>query len=85
MRIKVSPQFQKNYKKLPNSIKEKAKKKETIFRNNPFDSQLKTHKLSGRHKDSWAFWVDYSYRIIFIFLSSEEILFLDIGSHKVYK
>jgi mRNA-degrading endonuclease YafQ of YafQ-DinJ toxin-antitoxin module len=83
--IKVSPLFEKHYKKIPKRIKEKSEEKEKIFRENPFDSQLKTHKLSGREKQTWAFWIDYIYRIKFIFLSDEEVLFLDIGTHKIYK
>ncbi|MDO8094858.1 MAG: hypothetical protein Q6360_15370, partial [Candidatus Brocadiales bacterium] len=59
--------------------------KEAIFRNNPFDKRLKTHKLSGKERESWAFWVDYSYRIKFIFLTKNEVLFLDIGTHDFYK
>jgi mRNA-degrading endonuclease YafQ of YafQ-DinJ toxin-antitoxin module len=83
--IKVSPLFEKHYKKIPKRIKEKSEEKEKIFRENPFDSQLKTHKLSGREKQTWAFWIDYIYRIKFIFLADEEVLFLDIGTHKIYK
>jgi mRNA-degrading endonuclease YafQ of YafQ-DinJ toxin-antitoxin module len=85
MKVKVSPRFEKNYKKLPKEVKERAKQRELIFRENPFDSRLKTHKLSGRDKECWAFSVDYSYRIKFIFLNDEEILFLDIGTHEIYR
>ncbi|MEW6102936.1 MAG: type II toxin-antitoxin system mRNA interferase toxin, RelE/StbE family [bacterium] len=67
--IKVSPLFEKHYKKLPNQIKEKAKEKEKIFRENPFDPRLNTHKLSGKNKGCWAFWITHFYRIKFIFLS----------------
>jgi len=59
--------------------------KTKVFRENPFNSGLRTHSLSGKEKESWAFWVDYTYRIKFIFLSEEEILFLDIGTHDIYK
>jgi len=83
--IKISPRFERNYKKLPKEIKEKAKKKEKIFRENPFDLRLKTHKLHGKETEVWAFWIDYFYRIKFIFLSDEEVLFLDIGTHEIYK
>jgi len=85
MIIKVSPKFEKKYRHLPKKIKEKAKEKEFIFRENPFDSRLKTHKLSGKDKECWAFWITYSYRIKFNFLSKKEILFLDIGPHNIYK
>jgi len=86
MIIRVSPKFEKNYQRLPQKIKEKAKEREVIFRKNPFRPLLKAHKLSGKDKECWAFWITYSIRIKFIFLSDEEILFLDIGPHpKIYK
>jgi mRNA-degrading endonuclease YafQ of YafQ-DinJ toxin-antitoxin module len=83
--IKISPLFERHYRKLPKEIKERAKRKEKIFRKNPFDPRLKTHKLHGKEKECWAFWIDYKYRIKFIFLSDEEVLFLDIGTHGIYK
>jgi mRNA-degrading endonuclease RelE of RelBE toxin-antitoxin system len=83
--IKISPLFERHYRKLPKEIKERAKRKEKIFRKNPFDPRLKTHKLHGKEKECWAFWIDYKYRIKFIFLSDEEVLFLDIGPHGIYK
>lgn len=85
MKIQVSPCFQRSYRKLPQRIKEIAGEKELIFRKNPFDSRLKTHKLSGKDKECLAFWITHSYRIKFIFLSAEEVLFLDIGTHEIYK
>ena len=85
MEINVTPRFIKSYKKLHKEIQEKAKVKEAVFRINPFDKRLKTHKLSGKEKEVWAFWVDYSYRIKFIFLTKDEVLFLDIGTHDFYK
>lgn len=83
--IKVSPLFEKHYKKLPKEIKKKAKEKEKIFRNNTSDPRLRIHKLHGKEKEVWAFWIDYRYRIKFVFLNEEEVLFLDIGSHEIYK
>ena len=82
--IRTNRIFEKNYKKLPKRIKEKAKKKEKIFRENPFNPILKTHKLHGEDKECWGFWIDYFYRIKFIFLNNEEVLFLDIGTHDIY-
>ncbi|MBT9175584.1 MAG: hypothetical protein DDT22_01264 [candidate division WS2 bacterium] len=54
MRITVSPRFEKSYKSLPKRIKEKAKEQELLFRKNPFDPRLKTHRLTGREKEAWA-------------------------------
>jgi len=83
--IRVSERFKKSYRKLPVKIKQRAKEKEAVFRTDPFDSILKTHKLSGKEKGIWAFWINDSYRIKFIFLPNKEVLFLDIGTHKIYK
>ena len=85
MRITVSPRFEKSYKSLPKRIKEKAKEQELVFRKNPFDPRLKTHRLTGREKEAWAFSINYSYRIKFIFLTEDEVLFLDVGTHEIYK
>jgi mRNA-degrading endonuclease YafQ of YafQ-DinJ toxin-antitoxin module len=83
--IRVTARFERNYKKLPKAIKEKAKEKEKILRNNPFDVRLETHKLHGREEGVWAFWVNRKYRIKFIFLAKAEVLFLDIGTHDIYQ
>ena len=79
--IKTSGKFERRYKRLPPRVKELEKKKEIIFRADPFAPQLKTHKLQGRDKDSWAFYIDYKYRIKFIFISDTEVLFIDAGTH----
>ena len=84
-RIRVSRKFEKQYRKIEREIKDIAKQKELIFRESPFAPRLKTHKLSGEEKDAWAFWINYSYRIKFIFLSDGEVLFLEIGKHDIYK
>jgi len=51
------------------------------FTNNPFDQQLKTHKLTGKLQGLWAFSVDYNCRVIFRFLGKNEVLLTDIGGH----
>jgi mRNA-degrading endonuclease YafQ of YafQ-DinJ toxin-antitoxin module len=84
-RIKISSRYKKSFRVLDPQIQEKAIEKINIFRENPFDSKLKTHKLHGKDKDCWAFWIDYRYRIKFTFLSENEVLFLDIGTHNIYK
>jgi len=83
--IKYTPTFAKNYRKLPDSVKKKAVKREQVFRLDPFTSSLKTHKLSGKLSEYWSFSIDYHYRIVFRFTLKKEILFLDVGTHSVYK
>ena len=61
---------------------EKFHSKLELFKNNPFAPSLKTHKLSGKLKDYWSFSVEYDLRIVFYFAAQEEVVLIDIGTHK---
>jgi mRNA-degrading endonuclease YafQ of YafQ-DinJ toxin-antitoxin module len=52
-----------------------------IFEKDPFNSRLRTHKLTGKLEGLWAFSVNFDCRIIFKFLSKTEALLIDIGGH----
>lgn len=67
MKIYYSSKFAKEYKRLPLKVKLLAEKKENLFRKNPFESSLKTHKLSGKLKKYHSFSIDYEYRVVFEF------------------
>ena len=84
-KIEYSKKFLKSLKKLPERIIRHAEEKERIFKENCFDPRLKVHKLKGKQRDSWAFWINDSYRIKFIFISHDEVLFFNIGTHGIYK
>lgn len=56
MVIYYSSKFEKEYRRLPNAIKKLAEKKERLFCKNPFDKQLKTHKLKGRLSEFYSFY-----------------------------
>ena len=84
MIIRITSKFKKSYKKLPEYIKEKAEDKEKIFRVNPFDSKLDTHKLHGKYKDFCAFTIIGQYRIMFMFVDSNKVDFINIGTHEIY-
>lgn len=81
MQVRTSSLFRRRFKKLPLHLQEKTAKRDALFRANPFDSRLGTHKLHGDKKDEWAWWVDYYYRVTFIFVSSHEVLYTNVGTH----
>ena len=85
MRIYYSSKFEREYKKLPKETKKLAEEKEAMFRKNPFDPKLNTHKLHGRLKEYWVFSVSDKYRIIFEFAEKDLIWFHSIGDHSVYQ
>ena len=81
--IRVTSHFARQYKGLPPEIQEIAESRERIFRGDAFDPRLRTHKLSGRLKDLWAFSVTGDICVIFEFLEADEVLFHSSGRHKV--
>jgi len=84
MEILYLPKFARQYKKLSLQVKERAERKEKMFRRNPFDPRLKTHKLMGSLEGFYAFSVDHLYRIIFDFANPQTARFYEIGDHDIY-
>ncbi len=85
MKVYYSSKFAKEYKRLPLKVKIATEKKEKIFRRNPHDTRLKTHKLSGKLKDYYSFSIDYQYRIVFEFVGKKTVWFHSVGTHEIYK
>ncbi len=56
-----------------------------MFRKDPFNLRLKTHKLHGSQEGFMSFSVDFSYRIIFEFVNSDTVIFYEIGTHDIYE
>jgi len=77
--------FKKYKKKLTEKEKSKLRQKLEIFKQNPFDKKLKTHKLKGELKNYWGFWINYSDRILFRFLDNQTVFFINIGDHSIYQ
>ena len=77
--------FYKSLKRIPISVIEILQKKEDIFKNNPFDERIRTHKLNGIYKERWSFSINYTYRVIFKFQTKQLVEFIDIGTHEIYK
>ena len=84
MRIIYSSNFLRAYQKLSLPVKIKSEEAEKLFRENPFDHKLKTHKLKGGLKDRWAFCIGWRYRGIFRFAYDGAVWFLAIGGHEIY-
>ena len=87
-KIVFDASFEKDLKKYKNRSTDKKikqlKERLLIFKEDPFDARLRTHKLKGNLKDYWSFSIGYSDRILFRFLDSETVFFIDIGDHSIY-
>ena len=86
MKIIYSSKFSREYKKLSLEIKDIAEQQEKIFRENPFDQKLNTHKLKGCLKGFLSFSIGYKYRIIFELSRDKKIAFFhSVGDHDIYQ
>ncbi|RJP33666.1 MAG: type II toxin-antitoxin system mRNA interferase toxin, RelE/StbE family [Candidatus Omnitrophota bacterium] len=84
MEITLSSSFKRSFKKQQKNKPEREYlfwEKVEIFVNNPFDKQLKTHKLSGELKELWSFTIEYDLRVLFYFVEENKAVFVDIGKH----
>ena len=86
MDIELSSNFLKKTKKLSKEEKILLSGRVEIFRKNVNDSRLKTHPLTGKLKGLLSFSLNYSKRVVFVYLEKGKVLFIDVGSHnEVYK
>ena len=84
-RIATSPRFEKEFERLPKHIQELARKKDRFFRKDAFYAALETHKLRGVLKNDWAYLVNREYRVHFYFIDDHSVMYLNIGTHEIYK
>lgn len=82
--IQFSDTFQKQYKRLPQTIRNKTKKKITLLKHDPYTDSLCTHKLTGKLNNYWACSIDYQYRLVFSIQDNKIIRLQSIGTHKIY-
>ncbi|RMG00150.1 MAG: type II toxin-antitoxin system mRNA interferase toxin, RelE/StbE family [Nitrospirae bacterium] len=84
MEIGFSSSFKRAFKK---KIKGHKELEEKFWRNvetfikDPFDSALRTHKLSGKLHDLWSFRIGYDLRVVFYFAEENKVVFVDVGKH----
>ncbi len=84
-KIEYASLFEKNFEWLPKRIQKLAKNKDKIFRQDAFHPSLETHKLGGKLKNDWAYSVNKDYRIHFYFVNDNTVVYLNIGTHEIYK
>ncbi len=83
--VYYKPSFFKKCRKLPADLLDEIDQKIELFKANPNHPFLKTHKLNGKFEGLWSFSVNYSYRIVFQYLSKTEVVLFAVGTHEIYK
>ncbi len=82
--VSFSPTFKRAFKKKIKKnrlLEERFWTKLDLFIKNPFDKELRTHKLSGNLKDLWSFSIEINVRVIFFFADTKKAVLIDIGTH----
>jgi mRNA-degrading endonuclease YafQ of YafQ-DinJ toxin-antitoxin module len=79
--------FDRKFKKyiagLSASQRERFKQKMTLFKEDIFTPNLKTHKLKGNLSDYYSISISYSERLVFKILEDGSVYFIEIGPHDI--
>lgn len=84
-KIHTTSDFEKSLKDLPRNIQSLLERKDILFRSNAFHPQLKTHKLKGKLVGFWSYSINHHYSVLFRFITRDEVIYYDIGTHEIYR
>lgn len=85
MKIVYADEFAKQFRQLPPRIQYLYRRQEELFRNNWRDPRLHVKKLRD-HPLPFSFRITRSYRVLFVFINDDMVLFATIGHRKaIYK
>lgn len=86
--FKTTPSFREALTKLNRHQKTSARKAFMIFKNDPFDARLHTHKIHGLsiklRRTIYSVYVESDLRALF-YLDGNVVVSLDIGDHSIYR
>lgn len=83
--VSYKPNFIRQFKKLSAKTKANVYTAISLFQNEKNHAKLKAHKLHGHLAHLYSFSVQFDMRIVFYYQSKKEVVFVDIGSHAVYR
>ncbi|MBI5135121.1 type II toxin-antitoxin system mRNA interferase toxin, RelE/StbE family [Candidatus Uhrbacteria bacterium] len=81
MRVIYARIFDKQYKKLPQDVRENFKQRRNIFLSSPFDPLLQNHALHGRYAHYRSINITGDYRAVYREWGDDIIEFAAIGTH----
>lgn len=83
MTIEYSSNFLRQTRKLSTQDQKRLSERLEWFKKDRLDPRLHVHPLTGRLKGYFSFSLDYSKRVVFLWMDTETVLFTDVGSHDV--
>jgi len=85
LKIIHAPVFIKQFNKLDKDLQIEVSEKVESFRNEDNHRILNVHKLHGKFKEKYSFYVNYKIRVVFMWVSKNEVALLVVGDHDLYK
>ena len=82
VKVYYSDRFRKNAKRLNEKQQAQLARLVVLLKENPFNSLLHTKSLSGELAGVYSFRITREYRVLFKFLSPDEIFLIGIGDRK---
>jgi hypothetical protein len=87
-RYLATPQFWRSYGRLTESQRAAAERTWRIFKEDPFDPRLRTHRIASLSARSGrtihAVWIESDLRAVF-YLDGTDVVSVDIGTHAIYR
>lgn len=85
MEIAYKATFVKQLKKLDEDLQNEVLEKIDLFKDINNHNILNVHKLHGKFKEKYSFYVNYKIRVVFMWISKNEVALLVVGDHDLYK
>lgn len=76
--------FLRKISKLDDALQEEALEKINLLKKIENHKLLRVHKLHGPLTGAYSFSVNYKMRIVFEYISKDEVALLSIGDHTIY-
>lgn len=85
IRVSYTGAFLRQAKKLEDFVREDFILAAEEFKDRRKHVTLHVHKLHGELSGMYSFSINYHYRVVFEWVSKDEVLFHAVGNHDVYK
>jgi hypothetical protein len=86
--FKATENFWRKFYALSNEQKHRAREKWKLFKLDPFDARLGTHRINSlsaqMKKTVWSVVIEYDLRAVFV-IDGDTVTPIDIGDHSIYR
>lgn len=87
-RFRATPTFRRALRNLSPGQRASAREAFAVFRRNPFDARLRTHKIHSLSaqfgRTIYSVWVEPDLRAVF-YLDGDLVVSVDLGTHAIYR